>query len=825
MSQTPLSQVKRAKLQEVQQERTFVVGKKSFVGVLDYSVVERKSAAIPYLMYVPYSIKPCSSLASGATAYTCSFAGCEQVCIEKDVSITSNLRNHLQNAHWTSPSWKQLLSKQGFSEVSNSTDEYVRMIARSGIAYYSFTESDALLRADLASFGIQVCSPNTFRERLFRISQATVTNMFQNTRGALVHMISDASPSKIKDEYVDCTITFFDRNDKFCVMSLGARQVLGSLDTASYKRLLVTVSQNWGGRFPRESDSLVPGSINIGDETFDEMVIASSCSDMGPGAHGAFQSLVGSNIHLPCCAHGANIIVRDAAESDPDIATLYLRMEELLTGISQTQRDREILQGYGISVPPKVKKIRWNSRYKLLSYYVDNVVLLTRHFAQFASLDFPTLSMLHAMLRPLAEVVDHLQVIGPCDAIKVPLLLLGALKKLIEPVNLVWKVVDGQLVRSETGRANNSVGSQFQQTLGILQKVRRTMVWKILRRFFHGAFPSLETEYNANLSETSIRQWNLFENDMVLAAFHCLPHVYSSFTFLSASRLLTECSPDMDVLNRAGAAAFKKIASRLCEVQSTPSSVPFSIQDSSLVILDLSEDETEPQPSQVELTVFRASRAIKEAMNRLVLEHDLAAREAFSRAALSEARDRSLKKVLAVLLSKPLTTVKCETNFGVVQRLLSSARLRFRTRTLTGYYLHALNQDWLMLPEQEVKKTSSSTLDKFFLPASGVGTLGTRFQPTSPPQAQPVPSDAALVVSGSQNSPVGLDASPQQPSVGNARNSSTLEEEDTMHTHFDDILDSMIMPACATDIFEANPLFEDPSGALVLDNVNSDSEC
>jgi hypothetical protein len=221
------------------------------------------------------------------------------------------------------------------------------MVARSGLAYYAFTEKDASLRTDLSTFGVQVCSPNTFRERLFGISQATVLNMFQSTRGAFVHMMSDASPSKIKNEYVDCTITFFDRENKFCVMSLGARQVLGSLDTASYKRLLLTVSENWGARFPREADSLLPGSVNVGDETFEEMVIASTCSDMGPGAHGAFENLVGSNIHAPCSAHGANIIVRDAPESDPEVASLYFALEKMLKDISSTQREREILQGYG----------------------------------------------------------------------------------------------------------------------------------------------------------------------------------------------------------------------------------------------------------------------------------------------------------------------------------------------------------------------------------------------------------------------------------------------------------------------------------------------
>ena len=115
---------------------------------------------------------------------------------------------------------------------------------------------------------------------------------------------------------MDCTITFIDEHDEFRVMALGARQVLGALDTVSYERVLTTVAGNWGARFARPEDTLIPGDINAGGGgVVEEMVIASTCSDMGPGTHGAFRQLVGTHAHIPCCAHGANGINRDIAES------------------------------------------------------------------------------------------------------------------------------------------------------------------------------------------------------------------------------------------------------------------------------------------------------------------------------------------------------------------------------------------------------------------------------------------------------------------------------------------------------------------------------
>jgi hypothetical protein len=232
-----------------------------YAATYDGKLMESKQAIFPYLFYKTYAIAPCAALPKGAVAYRCMYGNCEKVTVEVDASITSNLKVHLNSSHFRSEH-KLLVERSGKSGIEderNSIEDYTLMVACSGLPYFPFTESAANLRSDLQRFKIRVCCPKTFRKYLFELTMRTSANIFDSMRGCLGHLMSDATPSKIKNEYVDFVASFIDANDQFRIANLGSKQVLGPLDTASYKKVMEVVSDNWGARFAASHASLITG--------------------------------------------------------------------------------------------------------------------------------------------------------------------------------------------------------------------------------------------------------------------------------------------------------------------------------------------------------------------------------------------------------------------------------------------------------------------------------------------------------------------------------------------------------------------------------------
>ena len=154
-----------------------------------------------------------------------------------------------------------------------------------------------------------MCSPVTFRKALHAITYETVRNMFEKLRGVRGHMMSDATPSERKNEYVDFCASLFDTEDRFRVVCLGSKQVQGPLDTETYERHIITVGDTWGARFSFPGSSMIPGEIYIGTKECTEFLLVRSCSDMGSGAHGAFKSLFGEEGHIPCTAVNLSMFI------------------------------------------------------------------------------------------------------------------------------------------------------------------------------------------------------------------------------------------------------------------------------------------------------------------------------------------------------------------------------------------------------------------------------------------------------------------------------------------------------------------------------------
>lgn len=803
-----------------------------YIATYDGKLLESKQAIFPYAFYTTYAIAPCADLPKGAVAYRCMLSNCEKVTVEVDASITSNLKVHLNSSHFR-PEHKALFErsgKVGIEDDRNSIEDYTLMVACSGLPYFPFTESTANLRFDLQRFKVRVCCPKTFRKYLFELTMRTSSQIFDSMRGCLGHLMSDATPSKIKNEYVDFVATFIDQNDQFRVANLGSKQVLGPLDTASYKKVMEVIADNWGARFASTQASLISGEINLDEKSIEEFLVVSSCSDMGPGAHGAFQQLVGIESHVPCMAHGANGINRDAFEESPIIWAFYQSLESALKAVSETQHHRELLKSLNIPVPPKGTKIRWNSRYRILGFYLQNAVALSAHYPeQFAGLDFESLSFLHAITTPLASFVEVAQTIGPCDAFVLPLKLLYALRILNNPTMLKFRVMDGNPRVIETRDLQiNMLGHEVRAKWAEVDKVRKAIVRKVLRRFFDGDFPNLGAAYNISV-EKSVRRWNILKNDYILAAFSCTPAPYGDFRFLlhfgiaSKEELLSIC-------DRAGA-TMARFQARLEEV------IPVSDVDHGIATMDLpeAEDASELVGAAYQRTfgVFQNHPDIKNALNVLVkTAMKVDDRQAFAMAYFKvSSRSTVAGKLIRAVMSKMLTTVKCETNFGFVQSLLSSARLRMQTKTLTGYYMLNLNRSWVMRSSDSRDATERSSgngqrrIDQMLRFNAGEGTVGESYPERAAKARQAAQQLQPQAASGVAAAVSVLDLVNEDDKVSTPQMNATRVTVAPGDDNDDDelgelprtgspgrLLRSLVLPSSASDVgLSSEPIFEEDS--------------
>ena len=671
----------------------------------DLSVLKTKVAAFPYMFYLPF--RPVHEEKEGNVIFwVCQQKNCATVSMERDSQISSNLKKHLRNAHFDGDEWAKMLESESKPEKQqNSIEAFVLMVAKSGLPYYRFTATHSELKKDLESFGVQACCAKTFRKYLHEMSVATVENMFHALRGLRGHLITDASPSKVKNEYVDVTLFFIDHKGKFAVMPLGSRQVLGALSEETYGKVLFSIAQGWGARIALPQESWDAEKVLLDRKSVQEFVVVSSGSDMGPGAHGFLNKTLGAESHMPCCAHGANGINRDCVLIIPEVSAEVTALASFLKEISKTQRGREIMLTEKLTIPPKREKIRWNSDFALLTYYVQNYSAIRKLYDPADLPDFTTLSLLHAVMAPLASVVQRVQTIGPMDVLVVPMLLITALHDLIKTNLEFYRVVgsneSGVTVEKVKCTPSDLFGSELNAWLRVDQ-VRKFLIYRIFRRFFCNQFHK-ETSYQwAGMDKT--RKWNIFENDHVLAAFALLPNPYGNFQFISDIGVEDSGSRKLELLAPKAQAVLIKFVRRMasdfdvrvCENTATSSSILPDLDDGP------SDDPKEYVP--IEQARLRSDNEAKAAFKKFKnSSFDKQARDTFLDDLLhvtESKRMRAMNAILRVIASKPLTTVKCETNFGVVQRLLDSTRLQTGTKTLSGYYLAALCRNWLKMPSQ-----------------------------------------------------------------------------------------------------------------------------
>jgi hypothetical protein len=340
-------------------------------------------------------------------------------------------------------------------------------------------------------------------------------------------------------------------------------------------------------------------------------------------------------------------------------------------------------------------------------------------------MDFDTLSLLHAILEPLASFIDAAQTIGPCDTIYLSIKLLVVLRRLEQPSNLYYKkirVVGATRTVIDAPLKFEELSVDAKAKWDRVDDVRKAIIRKILRRFLFGEFKALETTYRIEL-ESANRKWNILANEFVLASFACAPAPYSNFQFLRTIGLVNGQSEAKALADRA-MTALTRFVERVQEPQSdgTAENIVHGVE---LPDVDVTGGMTEQWQFDLELLQRgpTAGAFVKFIKSQGALED----REAYAKAAFGHfSRACTLGRILRLLLSKVLTTVKCETNFGLVQGLLSSARLNLGTKTLTGYYMINLNRDWVMrLPRQASPRLpvtrGESQLDQYMRSNAGMG--------------------------------------------------------------------------------------------------------
>jgi len=613
-----------------------------------------------------------------------------------------------------------------------NTDEFVGAVLASGYPYYRLTKPGSQLKAIMERSGIATCSRTTFIKRAEALAASIGEQIFYLTRGVVAHIQIDASPSKLKHDFVETILTYMKEDNEYKRISFGIIQTKGVMSADSYTQFLKAILDAFEARTAGTSDSLVP-CLRSSSGTA-ELVIASSQSDAGPGASNCFLDRFSCQQHVLCTTHGMNRIQYDAIENFP-LAKMQLEACRAVVKESRrTKENRSILEDSGITSPPGFRKVRWNTCFKLLEwtfkYCNSNLSALIGH----KDLRYLSIKYLLASLKPLSDYVVHSQVFGPGDAYALTWELLQCTARFIDEDKGYFHYPS----MTDSGKIEWSYNVEFKalpfaelSTWEDFSPLRRYIAGRLLGRFFDGAF-NIQEDIKSSLPPNSTRKSNLFDNIYVLATFALTP---ARFSFLKAFGIAND--QEHERIAAAAAQALLSFHKRL---------------DPDYFIRSMSHDEAGSCTKQIKLDYamfgpknaqnppvdpierhYWAVKSFVESSNLASIfqeYHSKAStdtmatkRQIFCKAWIEEAQNAFknedwIAKVLRIVLSKPLTSVLCETNFKIAQAILSSGRLAMKRSMLRAYVLAQTSPELLTVGEARVNEKKNTrrniTLNDFW---------------------------------------------------------------------------------------------------------------
>lgn len=382
-----------------------------------------------------------------------------------------------------------------------------------------------------------------------------------------------------------------------------------------------------------------------------------------------------------------------------------------------------ILKKLGVPMPPGFQSIRWNAWFHQGVWVFTHYHILKSHSTIAISPDFK-LDIARfglAMLKPLVDIVLQAQVAGPGDTYVLISALLISLATYLKNDEFEFPFVKTQGAESlsEADRALCKVGVVGWKELSlehnddmrnnlarvVVELMAEYLAGRLFRRFFFGEFVK-QSEIIIGVSST--RKENLLRNACVLATFDLLPGA-DGFSFLVTSGIATQ--NEVRLLSERAHHACLDFHQRIDpDFSEAPAPKESESKRSKFSILSASSShaaaEYNPEAAHInDVQAFRSNATVLSLFDTFNTESECdtwqTKRVALCQGWMKGATFPWIKKVLQIVLSKPLTSVLCESNFKILQTTLSSSRLSMKPEMLRAYLLARTVPQFFGLKEKE----------------------------------------------------------------------------------------------------------------------------
>jgi hypothetical protein len=612
--------------------------------------------------------------------------------------------------------------------------DFVITILKTQLPYAPFVNAGRPFNDFFRKAGVHVVSAPTLRKITKELVFNSLDLMFKFTRGKFCHVTMDSTPLKDGRDVVDLTLYTFDdasseRPPQLVTVSLNLSLMTFAASTSACQKWLLEVASAWECRFALESELEASAGYPKMVNWEKECVIVSGTTDLGPGFYGAMVSLQ-PRMTAGCVVHGLNRILLSATKH----AAVWAHVDKLVGVIGSMRKwKRTELKDADVRVPKSVHQVRWSTFAHLIDFAIENKAFLKKMYpAEVATIDFDLLAVFAALSGGLVYLIRVLQTIGPCDTLVAPVLIAQLCLDLIDNDHdgIVVKVgnsMEAKVYFAEFMRDVND--AVLQPSVDALRPVRNLIIGRMLRRFFGRA----ANTYLVAGDRT--RKCNLLENPLVLASFALSPSVFSQFSCMKdivfdaelVSLPQNAIGSLEELCNRFVAWGDVTIHRSAASVESETRQPGLRFSKWMKPTVALSGDDVRDARKATivqELNAFVSDTTFQDNVTGWFrdFKETPEAREALlgiylKRASEAPGTNRWIPSIIKILFSKPLTTVKSETNFSALQHLVTEGRLNMNATTMCGYFLACKSPNFVVKPFQRATKPlpdGQQSLDKLF---------------------------------------------------------------------------------------------------------------
>jgi hypothetical protein len=618
----------------------------------------------------------------------------------------SNIKDHVQKHFERTQIRLASDEKTNQEAVARRQQDLVTVILKSGLAYNKFTSAGPLKSYLKDSSGVEI-SPKTFRLRMREFGENAAVNIFDALKGNFLHVMSDSSPSKARENLVDTCVSFITADGEFQALPIALYNMRGQSSKSEYELLLL--------------DTLEAYEISRSSTLYDggRAVLVSATSDAGPGQSTVFRDWLSCERTSLDIAHGLNNLVKDVYRHEESLKAEWTKALAVCKMLRSSTAWNEKRQSLKITKPPNHRNIRWNSHQAITRYVVENQVALNKASAemQLTRPDYEYLAMCEGMLKSISLLITRSQYVGPGDCVVLVMNLCEVMSDLLDN-NFEYTIVENGSLKAMKFDPDAKNASLLQRIrFSRLSDGRNIALYRLFRRFFNDESYRQEELKDQIGGKHLCRKANYLRNLYVLAALRMSPYYNFDGGFvhlfgeIKCAQLRQRAADALVRLHRLADPAF------FGRVESVEASVKRSRFSAALVD---DEQPTGARPEdRHELEVLNFAKAIKPAFREFDPDDRNKGSYSQQRQKLFEGVKEQTKlpyhfTLVRLLWGITLTSVICEKDFATIQSILTPHRLRTGIYSLAAYFFSIRAPAWVTSDNRQAKKPQPKKITDFF---------------------------------------------------------------------------------------------------------------